>query len=100
MSLSELQKKHLRKLAHGLKPVVMVGQAGLTEGVLGETRTCLEAHELIKVKVSAGDREVRDRIIEELVNNAQAELIQRIGNMAVLYRANPEAKHPLELPKA
>ena len=90
MALSEAQKKALRRLGHALKPVVMVGESGISPGVLRELEANLVHHELIKVRVRAGDRAQRDSIITELCESAAAELIQRIGNMALLYRANPD----------
>jgi RNA-binding protein len=98
MSLSEKQKRHLKKLAHTLKPVVMVGQNGVTDGVLAETMIALRDHELIKLRVSAGDREERDEMIGRVAGHTEAELVQRIGNVAVFYKANPKKKRPLELP--
>ena len=98
MKLSESQKKYLRGLGHGLKPVVMVGDAGLTEAVMTEFDSCLEHHELIKVRVKVGDRTERDRIIRALCDKGAAELVQRIGNMALLYRENPE-KQRIRLPR-
>lgn len=92
MSLSEAQKKHLRGLGHGLKPLIMVGDAGLSESLLSEFEATLAHHELIKVRVRAGDRKMRDAIIEELCTKGAAALIQRVGNMALLYRENPEKK--------
>ena len=92
MALSDSQKKYLRGLGHGLKPVVMVGDAGLRESVLAEFESSLEHHELIKVRVKVGDREERDRIIISLCDSAGTELVQRIGNTALLYRENPEKK--------
>ena len=88
--LNEKQKKSLRKLAHSLKPVVMLGNAGLTSGVLGALDEALLKHELVKVKVASGDRNERDQIIQDMLKNSDAELIQRIGNIATLYRCNPE----------
>ena len=99
MNLSESQKKYLRGLGHALKPVVMVGEAGLTEGVMAEFDSCLEHHELIKVRVKVGDRSERDRIISELCSAGQAVLVQRIGNMALLFRENPEKKKRIQLPR-
>ena len=98
MSLSETQKRHLKKLAHSLKPVVMVGQHGVSEGVLAETDIALRDHELIKMRVSAGDRDERDDMIARIVAHSGAELVQRIGNVAILFRANPDKKRPMELP--
>lgn len=90
--LSESQKKHLRGLGHNLKPVIMVGDAGVTGSLLAEFEATLAHHELIKVRVRVGDRQLRDRVIAELCQSAAADLVQRIGNMALLYRANPEKK--------
>lgn len=61
MNLSTKQKQHLKGLAHPLKPVVLLGSNGLTEGVLAEIEQALEHHELIKVKIATEDRSVRQR---------------------------------------
>ena len=98
MTLSESQKKHLRGLGHELKPVVMVGDAGLTDAVRAEFESSLDHHELIKVRVRVGDRAERDRIIASLCESTNAELVQRTGNMALLYRENPEKKR-IPLPR-
>lgn len=88
MNLSEHQKKYLRGLGHRLKPLVMVGDGGLSESLLAEFESTLDHHELIKVRVRVGDRDARDRIIAKLCAHSSAELIQRIGNVALLYRPN------------
>ena len=99
MSLSENQKRHLRGLGHALKPVVMVGGNGLSEGVMREIALSIEHHELIKVKVAAGDRELRDAMIGEICEHTGAELVQRVGNMALLFLRN--AKKPkVEIPRS
>jgi len=90
MSLPEHHKRHLRGLAHHLRPVALVGQAGLTGAVLAEVGLALDSHELVKVKVSASDRDVRAELIERMGRETGAELIQRIGQMAVLFRRNPK----------
>jgi RNA-binding protein len=64
----------------------MIGQHGLTAGVTSELDTALSAHELVKVSIRVGDREARDSILAELAKQCTAELIQRIGNVAVFYR--------------
>ena len=92
MSISEAQKKHLRGLGHQLKPVVMVGDGGLSPSLLEEYEAALSHHELIKVSVRVGARQDRDDIIGDLCSIGSAELIQRVGNMALLYRENPEQK--------
>jgi len=90
MALSVNQKKHLRGLGHSLKPVVMVGDAGISDALLEEFETQVEHHELVKVKVRAGDRDARDSMIGELCRRGRAELVARIGNVALLYRRNEE----------
>ena len=98
MKLSKSQIRHLRGLAHSLKPVVMIGQHGLRDSVLEELGIALEHHELIKAKVNVGDRDARDAVIKMVVEQTDAELVQRIGNMAVLFRRNPK-KPRIELPR-
>jgi len=98
MNLSESQKKFLRGLGHELKPVIMVGDAGLTESLFNEFCSTIEHHELIKVRVRVGDRERRDGIISELCKKGSAELVTRIGNIALVYRRNEEQQQiPLPL---
>ena len=99
MSLKESQKKYLRGLGHTLKPIITVGDKGLTESLLTEYESTLLHHELIKVKVRVGDRAARDKMIKELSTGSSAELIQRIGNVALLYRENPE-NSKIRLPRA
>lgn len=98
MTLSEPQKKYLRGMGHALKPIVMVGDSGLSGAVLAELNICLDHHELVKVRVKVGDRESRDNIIAKLCTEGDAVLVQRTGNMALLYRENPEKKK-IQLPR-
>lgn len=92
MNLSEHQKKFLRGLGHQLKPLIMVGEAGLSESLLAEFESTLDHHELIKVRVRVGDRDARNTIIDQLCAHGKAELVQRIGNVALLYRPNLNKK--------
>lgn len=86
MPLSEKQRKYLRRLAHPLNPVVMLGNAGLTDNVVKETERALHDHELIKISARVGDREARDAALESLAQRTSSELVQRIGNVGVLYK--------------
>ncbi len=95
MALSNEQKKAYRSIGHTLNPVVIIAGQGLSAGVMEETNRALDDHELIKVKVSVGDRDVRDAVIAELLQSTGAELVQRIGNMALILRRNPKAKPSL-----
>jgi len=88
--LSERQKKHLRGLGHALKPVIWVGNAGLTEALARETARALEDHELIKVKAPLGDRAARDQLLAELAQRTGSHLVNRIGNVGLFYRAHPK----------
>ena len=92
MNLSEQQKKYLRGLGHQLKPLIMVGEAGLSESLLAEFESTLSHHELIKVRVRVGDRDARDAVIGQLCADSSTVLIQRVGNVALLYRPNLKKK--------
>jgi len=87
--VNSADKKKLRAEAHALKPVIMIGQSGLTAAVLAEIELALECHELIKVKIRA-ERDERKLISEKICSNTGAELIQTIGQIAVIYRLNPD----------
>ena len=92
MKLTEAQKKHLRGLGHELKPMIMIGDAGLSESVIAEFEATLEHHELIKVRVRSDSRDARNAIIDKLCADGSTSLIHRIGNVALLYRANHDKK--------
>jgi RNA-binding protein len=82
-------KKQLRAKAHTLKPVIITGQAGISEAVLAEINLALDHHELIKVRVNAEDREQRKVMSGQICEQTGAELIQSIGHIITLYRKNP-----------
>ena len=85
-------RKFMRAKAHSLKPVVITGQNGVSPAVLNEIDLALEHHELIKVRVNAGDREDRRAMIQQICTDTSAELIQTIGHVVTLYRKTP-SKH-------
>lgn len=95
--LNNKQKQHLKSLAHPLKPVVLLGANGLTEGVLAEIENALEHHELIKVKVPTDEREVRAAIGDAICRETGASLVQTIGKTLVLYR--PAQEPTIRLPR-
>lgn len=86
MSLSSEQRRQFRALAHDLKPVVIVGDKGLSDGLKAELERALDDHELIKVKIASPDREDRRLIADALCEETGAELVQTIGKIAVLLR--------------
>lgn len=79
-------KQALKAKAHHLKPVVLLGAKGLTEAVIAETEVALLAHELIKVKINGAEKEDRIQMAHELCDTLKADLIQLIGNTAIIYR--------------
>ena len=96
MTLSPNQKRHLRGLGHHLKPVVWIGQHGLSANVMAEIGQALDSHELIKIKVAA-DHDTRIEIADAILSETNAEAIHRIGQMLVLFRRNPK-KPKIALP--
>lgn len=85
-------------MAHDYKPVIIIGGKGLTDGVINETDIVLETHELVKIKVNAGDKAERMEIVDKLTEATESSFIQLIGKIAILYRQRP--KNPtIELPK-
>ena len=89
MPLKAAQKKHLRGLAHHLKPVVTVADKGLSESVLAEIERALDDHELIKVKLRS-DRDTRKAWTLSIAEQCRAEPVQTIGQVACFYRKNPD----------
>lgn len=98
-ALTSAQTRFLRGQAHGLKALLQIGAKGLTPAFLAELAAVLEQHELVKVKVGAEDREVRDAMIAEIADKTGAALVQRIGHVAVLYRPSTEHRQ-IVLPRA
>jgi RNA-binding protein len=90
MQLTEKQRRHLKGLAHPLKPVILMGNAGLTEAVIAATMQALEDHELIKVRLPGMEREDRDAALGLLAERTASVLVTRIGHVAVLYRRHPD----------
>lgn len=91
MSLSANQRREYRAIAHNLKPVIIVGDKGFSEGLQQELDRALNDHELIKVKIATTDRDVRKDAVDELCRLTGAELVQSIGKIAVILR---RAKQP------
>ena len=91
MSLSPEQRREYRAIAHNLKPVIIVGDKGLSEGLQDELERALNDHELIKIKVASTDREACQEAIQALCESSGAELVQTIGKIAVILR---RAKKP------
>ena len=86
MELTKQQQQKFINQAHKLKPVILMGDKGLTEAVLAEIDRALYDHELIKIKVNNPDREQRKAICQEICQTQGANLIQHIGKVIVIYR--------------
>ncbi len=88
--ISNTQRRYLRGLAHQLKPVIMVGNKGITESLLKEFDSALARHELVKVKLSSEDRDERKSQIAAMADSGQAEVVQSVGRVALYFRRNNE----------
>lgn len=97
-SLTNNQTKFLRGIAHSLNPMIIIGSQGVTDNLMAELEKTLNHHEILKVKIAAGEREDRKLVIDYITKATRAHLVQTIGKIFVIYRAR--AKDPqLELPK-
>lgn len=97
LNLTPAQRRFLRAQAHSLSPVVLIGDAGLTEAVMKEIARSLDSHELIKIKVAGGEREQREAMLAEICATLEAAPAQHIGKTLVVYK--PARKPRLVLPK-
>jgi RNA-binding protein len=90
MSLTSKRRQQLKALAHKLKPIVLVGNNGLSENVNIEIDRALNDHELIKMRINTEDRVERKSLLAEICNSHRAELVQVVGKIGVIYRANKD----------
>lgn len=88
--LTTRERAHLKARAHALEPKVMVGHGGLTPAVLAEIDRALTAHELIKVKILADDREAREAVGDNICSGTDSATVQRVGKVIVLWRPKPD----------
>ena len=96
LSLTPAQRRFLRAQAHNLNPVVMIGEAGLSEAVMKEVERSLASHELIKVKSHSGDKAARESQLTEICETLNAAPVQHIGKILIIYK--PAEKPRLTLP--
>lgn len=88
-TLKGSQRKHLRGVAHGYKPMVQIGKEGLSENVIRAIDTALQSHELIKVKIAA-ERKDREQLVPVIEERLDCECVGTVGRMAILYREHPD----------
>ena len=96
MSLNRKQTTYLRGLAHPLPAIVTIGGSGLSEAVMAELETTLEHHELLKVRISSDNRDLRKKFAQDICATTGAEAVQQIGKVLIIYR--PSEKHKIKLP--
>jgi RNA-binding protein len=101
MELQGFQRKHLRGLAHALKPLVLIGQAGLTDGLLAAIKRALDEHELIKVKFNEfKEKDQKGEIAGRIEASTGATLVGLIGHTAIFYRMHPQpGQRRIQLPR-
>jgi putative YhbY family RNA-binding protein len=97
--LTPAERSELRAQAHGLKPVVIIGEAGLTPSVIKEIDSCLDTHGLIKVRVFGDDREARIAMYEQICSELNAAPVQHIGKLLVIYRPKIDGVKEVKLVK-
>ncbi|HTN93374.1 MAG TPA: YhbY family RNA-binding protein [Gallionella sp.] len=98
LSLTASERLTLQGRAHALNPLVMIGNAGLTEAVLKEISQTLKTHELVKIRVTNDDRALRATMLETICSQLDAAPVQHIGKILVVYKPNPEI-HKIEIKK-
>lgn len=96
--LTSKQRKFLRAKAHDLKPVVIIGAAGLTDNIHNEIDIALEHHELIKVRINSADKDSQKKLVNSICVKSRGIAVQTIGHILVLFRKIKDAK--IILPKA
>lgn len=96
--ITSKQRSFLRSLAHNIDPAVYIGKAGITDNVIKEIDQCLEARELVKVKIQEGAELDAKTAANELAPKVRAEFVQAIGRKFTIYRQSRENRQ-IELPK-
>ena len=100
-ALTGADRRHLRGLANPLKPIVRIGEAGLTDNVVGATDSALRDHELIKVRMASADRSERRELAAKIAVATGSEIAGVIGRVAIFYRAADEPdQRKIRLPSA
>lgn len=99
LKLTPAERSELRSEAHGLKPIVLIGDAGLSPAVLKEIDAGLNAHGLIKVRVFGDDREARSAMYDTICSELSAAPVQHIGKLLVIYRPKIEGIKETKLVK-
>ena len=99
-NLTSTQAKYLRGIAHGLKPVVYIGQKGLTDALIRSTEEAFDSHELIKIKfIDYKEKKQKTELSRDLEGRTGSQLAGIIGHVAILYRPHADReKRKIVLP--
>lgn len=100
MNLTSAERRALRARAHHLRPVVMIGNSGLTPTVEREIDAHLRSHELIKIRVLGDEREARDTLMTAICEATNAQPVQQLGKILVVYRPRPPEEQKPAKPRA
>jgi putative YhbY family RNA-binding protein len=95
-NLSAAERKTLKARAHNLHPILQLGEKGLTDAVIAEIERALTAHELIKVRAAPLNRDERDVALASICERTNAQAVQHIGKMLIVYRQRPRPEAPPE----
>lgn len=88
MALTPKQRQFLKAEAHSLNPVVLLGSDGLSENVIKEIASSIDHHELIKIKLNAG--EGRKEQAAQAAAAVGAELVNVVGRVAILFKQHKD----------
>ncbi|MFW8565506.1 YhbY family RNA-binding protein [Orrella sp. 11846] len=94
--LSSQERRALRAAAHALRPVVLIGDQGVTDPVLREIDIALAAHELIKIRAAGQDRDERDQMLEQICETLGCAPVHHLGKTLIVYRSGQERQFFLE----
>ncbi|MEB2398862.1 MAG: YhbY family RNA-binding protein [Alcaligenaceae bacterium] len=92
LDITSQERSALRAAAHPLRPVVLIGDRGLTDSVLKEIDNNLTAHQLIKVRVAGEEREARNAMLETICDSLSCALVHHLGKTLIIYRPDPKAQ--------
>ncbi len=92
--MNQQQLRKLKRQCHHLKPVIWIGQKGLSDNVFDEIESALGHHELIKIKIASADKASRQEMVSAICDRTHSDLIQSIGHMVSFYRKNPDNPKP------
>ena len=94
--MTPAERKALKARAHGLNPVLRLGEKGLTDAVIAEIDRALGAHELIKIRAAPLNRDQREVALASICERTNAQPVQHIGKMLIVYRQKPQPEAPPE----